>query len=259
MKIRNKGKEIICSGCGGSFDDTLPHCPYCGILNYKGAEAEYLSKLEDVNDDLEDLGDVPARETGKAIRSKGRSVLKLLGILAVCAGVIIALILLLNREEKRDRQAEYLWKKENYPKLDALYEQEQYEELVNVIWEAVDQENPVYNWEHYDFCNEWDRCTSVLAYLADEQESGTAVSENTEYWLLSSYWLLESLPEREDFSEEELERLTPYRTEVMERLEERYAFTQQEREMFEQDLRTNYGYPQEETCNTYLKNKKKGK
>ena len=39
-------KKIICSSCGAEFEDTLPKCPYCGSLNYKGAEAEYLGKLE---------------------------------------------------------------------------------------------------------------------------------------------------------------------------------------------------------------------
>ena len=32
-------KKIICSSCGAEFEDTLPKCPYCGSLNYKGAEA----------------------------------------------------------------------------------------------------------------------------------------------------------------------------------------------------------------------------
>lgn len=259
MKIRNKGKEILCSGCGGAFDDTLPKCPYCGILNYKGAEAEYLSKLEAVNDHMEELGDVPAIETGKAIRRRSRSVLKLLVILAACMGALFLLFLLLNREEKRDNQADFLWKRENYPKLDALYEQEQYEELMNVIEQAVDEEKPVYGWEHMSFYDEWDRCRSVLAYLAGVEQSGEKVSVDLEEWLLRSYWRLKCLPDLEVLTDEELARLDPYRTEVLEKLEKQFAFTQQERESFEKELRSNYGYLPEEACKAYFKNSRKGK
>ena len=48
-------KKIICSSCGAEFEDTLPKCPYCGSLNYKGAEAEYLGKLESMRQDMQQL------------------------------------------------------------------------------------------------------------------------------------------------------------------------------------------------------------
>ena len=51
-------KKIICSSCGAEFEDTLPKCPYCGSLNYKGAEAEYLGKLESMRQDMHDIGQV---------------------------------------------------------------------------------------------------------------------------------------------------------------------------------------------------------
>lgn len=259
MKITNKGKEIICSGCGGTFDNTLPKCPYCGIINYQGAEAEYLSKLDDMNDDMEELGDVPAIEIGRAIRSKGRRVLKLLVILAVCmCAVALVLMGALNRTEKRDNQADYLWRKENYPKLDMLYEQERYEELMDVVQQAVNEEKPVYDWEHMKFFDEWDRCRVILDYLAPEEQSGNAADTDTEKWLLKSYWRLECLPDLEVLSDEEVERLTPYRTEVLEKLEMRFVFTQQEREQFEAELLSNYGYLPDEACKAYLK-KMKGK
>ena len=59
----SKGKQIICSSCGAEFEDMLPKCPYCGTMNYKGAEMEYLDRLEDVRSDMEQLGSVPETET----------------------------------------------------------------------------------------------------------------------------------------------------------------------------------------------------
>ena len=55
-------KKIICSSCGAEFEDTLPKCPYCGSLNYKGAEAEYLGKLESMRQDMQQLEQVPEKE-----------------------------------------------------------------------------------------------------------------------------------------------------------------------------------------------------
>ena len=58
-------KKIICSSCGAEFEDTLPKCPYCGSLNYKGAEAEYLGKLESMRQDMQQLEQVPEKELKK--------------------------------------------------------------------------------------------------------------------------------------------------------------------------------------------------
>lgn len=61
-------KKIICKYCGAKFDEIKSKCPYCGSTNYKGAEAEYFDKLEDVREDMEDLENVPVQETKKELR-----------------------------------------------------------------------------------------------------------------------------------------------------------------------------------------------
>ena len=63
-------KKIICSSCGAEFEDTLPKCPYCGSLNYKGAEAEYLGKLESIRQDMQQLEQVPEKELKKKLKKK---------------------------------------------------------------------------------------------------------------------------------------------------------------------------------------------
>ncbi len=63
-------KKIICSSCGAEFEDTLPKCPYCGSLNYKGAEAEYLGKLESMRQDMQQLEQVPEKELKKKLKKK---------------------------------------------------------------------------------------------------------------------------------------------------------------------------------------------
>lgn len=63
-------KKIICSGCGAEYDATLPKCPYCDIINYSGAEAEYLNKLDDVREDMEELAYVPQESVKAELKSR---------------------------------------------------------------------------------------------------------------------------------------------------------------------------------------------
>ena len=85
-------KKIICSSCGAEFEDTLPKCPYCGSLNYKGAEAEYLGKLEDVRRDMQQLEQVPEKELKKKLKKKQKFVIKLLILLAALAAILAVIV-----------------------------------------------------------------------------------------------------------------------------------------------------------------------
>ena len=81
----SKVKKIICNSCGAEFEDTLPECPYCGTMNYKGAEMEYFGRLEEVRSDMEQLGSVPEQETRSELKKQRKWILKLVLFLAVAA------------------------------------------------------------------------------------------------------------------------------------------------------------------------------
>ena len=85
-------KKIICSSCGAEFEDTLPKCPYCGSLNYKGAEAEYLGKLESMRQDMQQLEQVPEKELKKKLKKKQKFVIKLLILLAALAAILAVIV-----------------------------------------------------------------------------------------------------------------------------------------------------------------------
>ena len=46
---------MICKNCGAHFEDNLPECPYCGEFHYAGAQKEYMGKLENLKENLDDL------------------------------------------------------------------------------------------------------------------------------------------------------------------------------------------------------------
>ena len=124
-------KKIICSSCGAEFEDTLPKCPYCGSLNYKGAEAEYLGKLESMRQDMQQLEQVPEKELKKKLKKKQKFVIKLLILLAALAAILAVIVFRVRYIEPRDARADYLWEKENFPILDRLYQETQ---LLDDYW-----------------------------------------------------------------------------------------------------------------------------
>ena len=120
-------KQVICSSCGAKFRQSLPKCPYCDTLNYKGAEAEYMGRLQNLRGEVEKLGDVPEQETRKEMQKQKRHVKAILLILFLVAAVvagIVGLKKLLSRDDfEADSQEEVLWQKEMFPLLDELYKQ----------------------------------------------------------------------------------------------------------------------------------------
>lgn len=87
-------KIVICGSCGAEFDKNIVKCPYCGSTNIKGAEREYMEKLEDVREDMGELESVPLEELQDTVKRQGRFLKKvIITILAiVAAAVLIAVV-----------------------------------------------------------------------------------------------------------------------------------------------------------------------
>ena len=64
------GKIVVCGSCSASFEEDLGKCPYCGSTNIKGAEREYMGKLEDVRKDMGELNNVPLEELQAAVKKQ---------------------------------------------------------------------------------------------------------------------------------------------------------------------------------------------
>ena len=107
------GKQIICSSCGAEFDNDMAKCPYCGTMNYEGAEKEYLEKLEDVREDLDDLNEVPLEETKDELKKQGRLIRKVLMVAIIIGFILFGWIMLSEKAYERDEKADFLWKSEN--------------------------------------------------------------------------------------------------------------------------------------------------
>lgn len=249
-------KKIICGSCGAEFADTLPKCPYCGSLNYKGAEAEYLGKLEGVRQDMQQLEKVPEKELKEKIKKKQKFVVSILIALAAVAAVFAVIIYRVRYVEPRDARADYLWEKENFPVLDRLYEAKDFEGLAEIYEQAVTEDRSIDRWEHGGIFTRLMSCRNVKEYLALEQ-SGETLLEYQQVQLLDDYWILRGLDYGGlNLTEEDKEYIRPYVEETLNSMVDRYTFTEEEEKKFLDTLENNYGYPKYEDCQEYIKNHK---
>lgn len=249
-------KKIICSSCGAEFADTLSKCPYCGSLNYKGAEAEYLGKLEGVRQDMQQLEKVPEKELKEKIKKKQKFVVSILIALATVAAVFAVIIYRVRYVEPRDARADYLWEKENFPVLDRLYEAKDFEGLAEIYEQAVTEDRSIDRWEHGGIFTRLMSCRNVKEYLALEQ-SGETLLEYQQVQLLDDYWILRGLDYGGlNLTEEDKEYIRPYVEETLNSMVDRYTFTEEEEKKFLDTLENNYGYPKYEDCQEYIKNHK---
>ena len=118
-------KEITCASCGAHYGAGQLRCPYCGSVNDLADEREFMEDLGEIRENLEKL----PSETGtqEAVRDVSRIIRHtVLVVLAICAAIALWTFIFrgvgnhFEQQRDQDRQEEYLWKQENFPRLDAL-------------------------------------------------------------------------------------------------------------------------------------------
>ncbi|GEM_PF-3208771 len=146
---------VTCEYCGGQFDPTLPACPYCGAAYEPGAEKQYMEHLKAIQKNLGDLKDEenlaafePALKRKGSLRS---ALIRLLVIAAVLTVGMVSLFYSLGKRNVAKRKAEYRYNREVYGRLDQLYEDKQYDQLVEVLNEEAEKGHYLFQWKHYDF------------------------------------------------------------------------------------------------------------
>ena len=116
---------MYCSNCGAEINDNVSYCPYCGVMNVRAAENEYMEKLEDIREDTEQLTDVSEHQTRAGIRHAGRKTFIVLLIVAFVAAGFFMLGRFLERQLRHESanrvQKELEFKDKYFTKLDEYY------------------------------------------------------------------------------------------------------------------------------------------
>lgn len=148
-------KKIICRSCGAEVEECLPKCPFCDTFILQGAEQEYMDKLHQVREDMEDLKQIPEETVKQELKSQGRRIRRILIIAGIAAALLAGLFVWEDHRYDRDNKADYIWGQQNFPAMNELYENGKYEELEQLYYEALMDDKPVWNWEYYEEFSEW--------------------------------------------------------------------------------------------------------
>lgn len=254
------GKIIICGSCGAEFDEDLAKCPYCGSVNIKGAEREYMGKLEDVRKGMGELENTPVKELQDTVKKQGNFLRKaIVALLAITAAAAI-IVFVGNRGEKRDYREEYLWQQEYFPQLSALYENGEYDAMLKLAEEALSG-NPysLSAWEHYSFYEAYFSANEFEELLRDQADE--KLYEFGYVMLFYNEWQLVCLKEfagerakltQSDYTEEEWEVLAPYIERAREELTQSFRISEKEYQDFLQLAADNYFRVPYDRCEEYI-------
>lgn len=226
MEVRELDKKMKCHSCGAEYDAALTKCPYCGELNYNSAEREYMDKLSDVREDLEDLEEVPAEEVRSQTSAQGKRILRIVRRTALILAAVLVVFFLItwwsNTSYERDTRADYLWKQENFPTMDAYYEAGDYAGLYTFIRESLDQDQPAWDWSHYADYEAYD----TMLYVENCIEEADAASKSRNFY---TFYLYEEL---------RMHTMPQWTSRVSDQFQEQYAGNIA---AIEEDLQTRWG------------------
>lgn len=234
QNVASKVKLMECKSCAAHFDEMLPACPYCGTASIKGAQAQYLDKLEEIRSDVEELEAIPADVIKKELK---KPFIIVFVVIIICIAFLwVGFLIDTKTEEKpkeRDSKGNYAWLQENTLILNELYEKGDYEQLLELFEEAVAGEKPIQQWEHYEFCT-YLKWYFDVKEIFDRETSGKELSKYDYKTLLYMYYRTPWIMESALISQEEKDKLRPYAQMLEADYKTRWNFTQEESDMLEQ-------------------------
>lgn len=251
-------KLLVCNSCGAQFSNDEPKCPYCGTMNYDGAEKEYFEKLEDIREDVEDLNAVPMQETKAELKKQGKFIKNVIVIVVVLGLVFGGIIFLQEKSYERDEKADFLWREENYPKMNAMYEAGEYEELAEFYMQALADNQQLYDWEHSDFV---DTYISVQEFYDDLEymEKYDDISDGMYTVIFSNQWSIYKYAVSDEMTEDEKAYFSEVFVLVEEHLRNDWDMDETTFQEFASRFEEPYGYISWDECEDYIKAWRKGK
>jgi len=180
--------DIECTSCGAVFNIHMPKCPYCGWVNELGNEEEYLKHLEEIRRSLDEVASIPERAYKDEAKTGIKKAIKVFIILVIVFALIIAGVVVgtaafsVYMKNQELKQAE--WEKENYPILDRMYEDGDYDGLVE-FWDDLisldgSMKYTIWSWDHYQFLTGY-RCYYSIKGYWDNIKSGDAKKGDYNY------------------------------------------------------------------------------
>lgn len=211
-------KMLYCENCNAPIPADAAKCPYCGALNAVGGEKKYMEDLFELKDDVKELQTAPVKAYKEEVRKTGKMIRSTLFAVIIAALCIWGLDLWVHksfdeREPIEDVKAQLDWERENYPKLDELYEEKDFDGILEFENQVMDEGlYSISGWEHYYFINEYRR------YMSFKGDAAVIVSGNYDkdnvYWCIVDAMLLKQDKSYAGYTDEELQNIEDYRAET---------------------------------------------
>jgi len=246
--------NIKCKNCGAEFDDNLSACPYCGEMNLRGSEKEYMDKLEEVRQDLDKLADDSEEEVGRNIKNISRVIITSAIVFIVIALGIVALGYYLDNKsmETNGTPKERLaWQNQYYPVLDELYEKGDFDAIMEFRDEHYnDTGYSYYEWAKYDILYAYE-----MGYLLENEYDHIDPNNeydvsNAIYQVLSYQYRLDNV--RHTLSKRDLEMIEAYADICDSVIHDKLGMDDDELERVRQETDKGYG-PKYSLINKYVK------
>ena len=147
---------MYCGNCGGEITEKDAYCPYCGVMNVRAAETEYMEKLEDIRENTEKLGDEGGRHTKKEIRRVGKFAAFVFIIVAVFVTGLFVFSWAMDNVffgSGRNARDEAAFKEKYFPKLEELYASGDMDATCDYLNEigGEDGAEVLQMWPHYKY------------------------------------------------------------------------------------------------------------
>jgi len=241
-----KRKTVSCRTCGAQFDAALPNCPYCGTMYLPAAETAYMNKLEGIRGNLEGLGALGKKETKAHLGRLSKKLLIAGAALAVIVIAVVAVLLHKERREAAQEQAEFLWQREGFARMDEYYDAGAYEDLIAFYDQAADEGHQVWQYRHWNFCEFYDLIlTAQNSLQAWKAEGGSRL------YLFYDEIKLYRLEYMNDLSLEERTMLDELRQPLLADFNERFPLTEAELDEFRRVLARD-GFVPIKTCEQFF-------
>lgn len=271
QRVRRSPRMLTCPNCGAAYREGLPRCPYCRSVDDYQDETDFMEDLEELRDRVEDIPEDLEREQKRRYgRETARDLHRIFRIVLIAAAVIGLLIAAdvyiipkmtgrTEEDRQQDRREMYLWKQENYPVMEDLYEKEDWEGLLAFADEA--QGMGIYDWEHYNVIEGLRKIAMLTEYSipeadtrmeqdgADSGRTLDAYAEVLRDEIALRFW------ENRTTDEKDVRIVKEQAAGCLDDLQARFALTQEETEALRQMLIKGYGELMISECREFLKDR----
>ena len=244
---------MICRECDAKFEDKDEKCPYCGALNYLGAEEKYFEELDEIKEDVGEIPNIIKKEYSLTLKKQMKIILVIVCITMIVIGIVIGIYV--GYEAWSDKKYDIrvkeriLFEKEVFPQLNEWFEAGDYEAIYQYEIELDLGKTgfSLYYWEHYDFLTIYRHWKDVEWYqdkLSNERNLDDSDIASLIYIGIQEFYLFHE----EEFTQDELIAIEPYREEIQAIVLECLDCTEEELYKIYQQVDVEYEIPKYADC-----------